>query len=62
METKRLYVVKTWRMKEFIEGFGIKMLRAVPDNNNPKYNIFLFEDTLELRHILDKKKKFNKQV
>lgn len=59
MENK-VYVIKTFRMVEYLEKFGIKMLRQVPDNKNPDYNVFLYEDTLELRHALDKKKKFKK--
>lgn len=60
MDTVSKYVIKTWRMVEYLEKFGIKMLKSVPDRNNPNYNIFLYEDSLELRHAIDKKKKHSK--
>lgn len=55
---EKLYVIKTLRMVEYLSSLGINMVRIAKDNRNPKYNVFLYKDTEELRHALDKKEKF----
>lgn len=49
---KNLYVAKTLRMANYIaKKFDI--LKLGTDENNPKYKVFLFEDSNELREYMN---------
>lgn len=45
----KYYYIKTLRMMEYLTGLGYQVIKTIPDFNNPKYKVFLFEDTEELR-------------
>ena len=51
-----IYVVKTMRLAIYLINEGFKKLREQPDRNNPKFNVFLFQDSIELRSALDRYK------
>lgn len=56
----RIYVVKTMRQASFLINEGFQKIREQEDRNNPKFNVFLFEDTIELRSALERYKNRNK--
>ena len=51
-----MYVAKTMRLASYLinEGFGKPIEQ--PDRNNPKFNVFLFQDSIELRSALERYK------
>lgn len=51
-----IYVVKTMRLAIYLINEGFEKLREQPDRNNPKFNVFLFQDSIELRSALDRYK------
>ena len=53
MEVSVMYVIKTQRMCVYLQNKGFKLIKAVRDRNNPKYFVYLFEDTQELRDTLN---------
>lgn len=48
----RFYVVKTMRLASYLSSLGFKVQKEQADRNNPKYKVWLFEDTIELRGAL----------
>lgn len=56
----RIYVVKTMRQASFLINEGFEKIKEQEDRNNPKFNVFLFEDTIELRSALERYKNRNK--
>lgn len=56
----RIYVVKTMRLASWLINEGFKKIREQTDRNNPKFNVFLFEDTIELRSALERYKNRNR--
>ena len=51
-----IYVVKTMRLAVYLINEGFEKLREQPDRNNPKFNVFLFQDSIELRSALERYK------
>ena len=51
-----IYVVKTMRLAVYLINEGFEKLREQTDRNNPKFNVFLFQDSIELRSALDRYK------
>ena len=51
-----IYVVKTMRLATYLINEGFEKLREQADRNNPKFNVFLFQDSIELRSALDRYK------
>jgi hypothetical protein len=39
---KKWWVAKTLRMASFLKNKGFTVVNTVPDKNNPKYNVFIF--------------------
>lgn len=60
MEVSVMYVIKTQRMCVYLQNKGFKLIKAVRDRNNPKYFVYLFEDTQELRDTLNNYEPYNK--
>lgn len=55
MEEKKkseVYVVKHIRMCTYLMGLGFRLIRTHEDRNNPKFNVFIFKDTKELRDAM----------
>lgn len=48
----KFYVAKTMRMASYLCSHGFKIIKEQPDRNNAKFNVWLFEDTIELRGCL----------
>ncbi len=46
---EQTYVCKRLRLCNFLKAKGFEPYRIAPDRNNPKYNVFLFHATQELR-------------
>ena len=42
-ENKKWWIAKTLRMASFLKNKGFKIINTVPDRNNPKYNVFIFD-------------------
>ena len=55
-----MYVIKTQSMCVYLQNKGFKLIKAVRDRNNPKYFVYLFEDTQELRDTLNNYEPYNK--
>lgn len=55
-----MYVIKTQRMCVYLQNKGFKLIKAVRDRNNPKYFVYLFEDTEYLRQVLNEYKSFKR--
>ena len=51
-----IYVVKTMRLAVYLINEGFEKLREQTDRNNPKFNVFLFQDSIELRSALERYK------
>lgn len=56
----KYYVVKTMRQASWLINEGFKKIKEQKDRNNPKFNVFLFEDTIELRSALARYSKARK--
>lgn len=52
-----VYVVKHLRMTTYLMGLGFRLIRTHEDRNNPKFNVFIFKDTKELRQAMQDYKK-----
>ncbi|SCI99422.1 Uncharacterised protein [uncultured Clostridium sp.] len=52
-----MYIIKHLRVKTYLEDLGFICKGAIPDRNNPRYSVFLFEDTEYLRQALSNYKK-----
>ena len=48
---KKIYTSKTLRMTNYLAK-KYDIIGAVPDKNNPKFYVFLFKDSDELREYL----------
>lgn len=48
----KFYVAKTMRLASYLVSKGFRVKKEQPDRNNPKYNVWLFEDSIELRGAL----------
>ena len=40
---KKWWIAKTLRMASFLKNKGFEVVNTVPDRNNPKYNVFIFD-------------------
>ena len=40
---KKWWIAKTLRMASFLKSKGFEVVNTVPDRNNPKYNVFIFD-------------------
>lgn len=56
-----IYVVKTMRLAIYLINEGFEKLREQPDRNNPKFNVFLFKDSIKLRSALERYKNRDKK-
>lgn len=45
----KYYYIKTLSMMRHLSNLGFEVLETIPNFNNPKHKVFLFEDTDELR-------------
>ena len=52
----KYYVVKTMRQASWLINEGFEKIKEQEDRNNPKFNVFLFEDTIVLRSALERYK------
>ncbi|WP_367119844.1 DUF5659 domain-containing protein [Methanoculleus sp.] len=52
MNSKKIYVVKTMRLNNYLTKNGFRMLRPSKDRNNENFVVFLYEDTEELRKCI----------
>lgn len=53
----KYYVSKTIRLTTYLhEVEGFKIEKEQPDRNNEKYNVWLFEDNINLRMALERYK------
>ena len=51
INTKGFYIAKTLRMMNFLcKRYNVK--KVIPDKDNPRYSVFLFDDSDELREYL----------
>ncbi len=48
-----IYFCKRLRMLEWLRNRGYMPFKVMPDANNPKYNVFLFENTPELERDIE---------
>ena len=53
MEKKILYTCKTLRLCNWLNK-KYNILSVVPDKDNPRFSVFLFEDSDEFREYLSK--------
>ena len=47
-----MYVIKSKNLASFLLGKGFDLIRKDVDSNNVRYNIYLFNDTEELRNVI----------
>lgn len=47
-----MFVCKRLRLCQYLIDRGINPCETIPDESNPKYNVFLFEETPELNVAL----------
>jgi hypothetical protein len=40
---KKWWIAKTLRMANFLKSKGFEIVSTVPDKNNPKYSVFIFD-------------------
>lgn len=51
MNNNGYYIAKTLRMMNFLcKKYDVK--RVIPDKDNPRFDVFLFDDSEELRDYL----------
>ena len=50
--TRKTYVCKRLRLCRHLMDYGFHPFRIVPDRNNPRYNVYLFEQTPALEKVL----------
>ena len=43
MNNKKWWIAKTLRMASFLKNKGFEIINTVPDRDNPKYNVFIFD-------------------
>ena len=53
----KFYVAKTMRLASYLCANGFKVVKEQPDRNNPKYKVWIFEDSVQLRGCLINYKK-----
>lgn len=56
-----MYIVKTMRQASWLINEGFVKIREQEDRNNPKFNVFLFQDSVELRSALERYKNRDKK-
>ena len=56
MNYENYYVCKTIRLMTYLVKQDIVLKKVVDDRNNPKYKVFLFEDSDKLRKYLEEYK------
>ena len=49
---QHFYIAKTLRMMNYLVRQGFDCIKVKTDRNNPKFKIFIFEDSEELRNCL----------
>lgn len=54
---EKVYYIKTLSMLKYLTGLGHKCIDIVPNYKNPRYNVFIFEDTEELRESMSNYKR-----
>ena len=48
----KFYVAKTMRLASYLCANGFEVKKEQLDRNNPKYKVWLFEDSVQLRGCL----------
>ena len=56
-----IYVVKTMRQASWLVNEGFEEPKEQTDRNNPKFNVFLFKDSIKLRSALERYKNRDKK-
>lgn len=46
------YTIYTQKVANQLESRGFKVIKIVPNRKNPRYVVYYFEDTVELRAAL----------
>lgn len=49
-----MYIVRSLELTNWLCGQGYKILKVEDSEKNPKYKIFLFEDTKQIRNSVAK--------
>ena len=49
----KFYVCKRMRLLTLLQENGFKYLKQQKDRNNPRYSVWIFEDTPELRSTVE---------
>ncbi len=60
MENK-LYIIYMPRLAAALREMGFKIIKVTPNIKKPQYDVYWFEDTLELRQALSTAKERAKQ-
>lgn len=60
MENK-LYIIYMPRLAAALREMGFKIIKVTPNIKKPQYDVYWFEDTLELRQALSAAKERAKQ-
>ena len=42
---KPTFLCKRWRMLDYLVGLGYQPIKTLPDCTNPRYNVWVFENT-----------------
>ncbi|EKY26575.1 DUF5659 domain-containing protein [Clostridium celatum] len=54
---KKWYIIKTFKMCRYLQEKGFEIIKIMPNKENPKWNVFAFEDSNELRQAMEQYKK-----
>jgi len=49
----KLYVCRRIRLLSYLQGKGFNFIKTEPDKNNPKYTVWLFVETDDLRSAVE---------
>ena len=49
---KHLYTIYMPKYARLLQARGFEIVRIMPNNKNPKYNVYQFEDTPELQRAI----------
>ena len=50
--TKKMCIVRSLSMANWLANNGFKILKVEDNEDNPKFKVFLFEDTTELHNMM----------
>lgn len=51
--TNKYYICKRLRLLEFLRNKGFLPIRTEPDIKNPRYNVWIFENSTDLLDTID---------